>query len=76
MSLPEHLHPKTYWEERIALAEQAMVQFLRVIGYHSSPACMNSLNDVMDEWNKLMGDLNDKYPAAHSMRATDGGKNG
>lgn len=62
--LAEHLHPKTYWEKRTALAEEALVQFLRVVGGHLSPACMYSMNGVMDEWNRLIRTLNDEYPAA------------
>lgn len=61
--LPEHLHPKTYWEERAELAEEAMVEFLRVLAVHMSPTCVAGLRSVMDQWDDNITKINERYPA-------------
>lgn len=63
MSLPEHLHPKTYWEERTALLEQSIVRLCRILdSYTMPPAGAEAVNDHFRDWNRLLAELERKYP--------------
>lgn len=63
MALPPHLEPKTYWEERSALAEEAMNRMVSIVAnYCLPPAAHQDLRDWAHEWDRLLTELRTKYP--------------
>ena len=61
--MPEHLHPKTYWEKRCALAEEAVQQLARLLAaYVLPPAAQEDLARWASDWNRLAGELNAEHP--------------
>lgn len=62
--LPEHLHPKTYWEERCELLEESVERLVRILSaYSMPPAGEQALWAHMADWGRLQKELADKHPA-------------
>lgn len=62
MSLPEHLHPKTYWEHRCGLTEELIGQLMRRLVRHLPTAAHDDLQSLVDDWAKLLGEITAKFP--------------
>lgn len=61
MPLPEHLHPRTYWEERCSILEQAVVELSRILAYYLPERANVQLAAHAEEWNRLHAVLTDRY---------------
>lgn len=62
MSLAEHLHPKTYWEERCELLEDSMFQLMRLLAATQSPQTAQVLAAHAQEWAREISSLAAKHP--------------
>ncbi len=64
MPLPEHLHPKTYWEERTELLEESVFRLISVLAQTSlPPQAVYAVQEHVNEWNRLLTDLTNSHPA-------------
>jgi hypothetical protein len=71
MSLPEHLHPKTYWERRCELLEASIERLVYILGNYSMPPAGNqALADHMRVWSRLLGELQQEFPAPAGIPAS------
>lgn len=63
MPLAKHLEPRTYWEERSALAEEAMNRMVSIVAnYCLPPAAHDDLRAWGREWDRLLTELAQKHP--------------
>lgn len=64
MGLPEHLHPKTYWERRAELTEESLRRLITIMAnLEFSPAMCQAAAEHSREWNRLIGELGNQSPA-------------
>ena len=60
--LAEHLHPKTYWEERTELLEESVFRLASILVSHGLPPQAGyAVNEHVDQWNRLLTDLTNKH---------------
>lgn len=62
MALPEHLQPKTYWEERTGIAEEAVQQLAQILAPHLPQHANDALRLWMNDWNRILIGLKDRHP--------------
>jgi hypothetical protein len=62
MALAEHLHPKTYWEERCELVEESVLRLMNILTAHLPYAAHSDLQAHATDWNRLIGELANKFP--------------
>ena len=62
MALPEHLEPKTYWEARMGIAEEALQQLANVLSPHLPHSANMALEQWQRDWMNLLVDLREKHP--------------
>ena len=63
MPLAEHLHPKTYWEERTELLEESVFRLIGILATQAlPPQAAYAMQEHVSEWNRLLGVLSEKYP--------------
>lgn len=61
--MKEHLLPKTYWEERSALTEEALFRLVKLIAMNSPPMLADDISSTVREWDRLIAEIGTKYPA-------------
>ena len=61
--LADHLYPKTYWEERCALCEESLMRLMDILAAHLPYSAHSALQAHVEDWNRLLGELAQKYPA-------------
>jgi len=63
MALAEHLHPKTYWEERCELLEDSVFRMMSIIATHGlTESGSYALREHVADWNRLIGQIGDRHP--------------
>lgn len=63
MALPEHLHPKTYWEKRAELMEESVWRLANILAGALPPQYGHMVGDHMRQWGDLINKLKDERPA-------------
>lgn len=62
--LPEHLHPKTYWEKRCEVLEESVNLLVQIIAnYSMPPAGHQALEAHMRDWGRIQSELIARHPA-------------
>lgn len=62
MSLPDHLHPKTYWEQRCELCESAVFELLKILHNTGTPQQQYAINDFAGQWDRNLTELTSQFP--------------
>lgn len=63
MSLPEHLHPKTYWEERCELLEESVFRLASILANSAMPPqAASQVRLHVDDWNRLIAEIGSRFP--------------
>ena len=62
MPLAEHLHPKTYWEERCGLLEESVFRLAGILAQQGlPPQAAYAVQEHVREWDRLLSDLTNKH---------------
>lgn len=67
--LAEHLHPKTYWEHRCELLEDAMHTFVRIVAEHGSIAVRIDLVRFIEDWGNNLRKITEAHPNPDGQEA-------
>ncbi len=62
-ALPDHLMPKTYWEERACLLEESLRRIMVILGSNMlNQRTISELSHHFNEWETNLDELRGRFP--------------